>query len=170
MEGIGLGVVALDLVVFFVIYRPLGNQLDGEVRHHEALRQTVRNQQVRVDLLKRFEAKLPEEGKGLEDFTTHRTPSRREAYSTAAHLVHKVADASGVKVSSMGYRLDTEHNEPWERLGLEINLEGSYASLLKFSHALETADDFILVREFNITPGDNGTLGLRLGADFYVTP
>jgi Tfp pilus assembly protein PilO len=170
MEGIGLGVVALDVLVFFAIYRPLGSQLDSEARSHEALRQTVRNQQVRGDLLKKYEAELPAAGKGLEDFTTHRTPSRREAYSTAAHLVHKVADASGVKVASMGYRLDTGHNDPLERLGLEINLEGPYASLLKFSHALETTNDFILIREFIITPGENGALGLRLGADLYVTP
>jgi hypothetical protein len=58
-----------------------------------------------------------------------------------------------------------------ERLELDISLEGSYLSLLKFSHALETANDFILVREFNFAPGgDNQALGLRLGADLYLTP
>ena len=171
VEAIGLGVVALDLLVFFAIYRPLGYQVDGEARSHEALRQTVRNQQVRVDLLKKFEAALPQAGKGLHDFTTQRTPSRREAYSTAAHLVHKMADASGVKVSSMVYRLDTGHNDPLERLGVVINLEGSYPNLLKFSHALEIDNDFILLREFMFTPGgENGALGLRLGADLYLTP
>jgi Tfp pilus assembly protein PilO len=165
-------VVALDLVVYFAIYRPLENQVESAARSHAALRQTVRNQQVRVDLLKKYEAALPQAGKGLEDFTTHRTPSRREAYSTAAHLIHKVADASGVKVSSMAYRLESGHNDPLEKLGLEINLEGSYPSLLKFSHALETDNNFILVREFMFTPGGgmNGALALRLGADLYLTP
>jgi Tfp pilus assembly protein PilO len=164
-------VVALDLLVYFAIYRPLGNKVDEVARSHAALRQTVRNQQVRVDVLKKFEAALPQAGKGLADFSAQRTPSRREAYSTAAHLVHKVADASGVKVSSMAYRLDPGHNDPLERLGLTINLEGSYAGLLKFSHALETDNNFILIREFIFTPGgENGALGLRLGADLYLTP
>ena len=171
VEATGVGLVALDLLVFFVIYQPLGRKIDGEERGHEQLRQTVRNQQVRVDILKKYEAALPQAGKGLEDFTTDRTPSRREAYSTAAHLIHKAADASGVKVSSTAYRLDMGHNDPLERLELEITLDGPYPNLLKFSHALETANDFILIREFNITRGEEGgALGLRLGADLYLMP
>jgi Tfp pilus assembly protein PilO len=163
--------VVLDLVVFFAVYRPLGYKLDAEARRHTELRQTIRNQQVRVDLLKKFEAALPVAGKGLEDFMTNRTPSRREAYSTAGHLIYKVADAAGIKVTTVVYRLDTTHHDPLERLGLDISAQGPYAGLLKFSHALETANDFILVREFNITPGDEmGALGLRLGADLYLTP
>jgi Tfp pilus assembly protein PilO len=167
----GIGLVALDLLVLFALYRPLGSKIDSVEREHEELRQTVRNQQVRVDILKKYEAALPKAGKGLEDFTTNRTPSRREAYSTAAHLVHKIADASGVKVSSMGYRLDSTHNDPLEKLELSISLQGPYASLVKFSHALETANNFILIREFNFSPmGDDQALGLRLGADLYLTP
>ncbi|MGA2988198.1 MAG: hypothetical protein ABSG32_30840 [Terriglobia bacterium] len=171
IEVTGVALVALDLLVFFAVYRPLAEKLGVETRRHAELRQAIRNQQVRVDLLKKFEAATPRAGKGLEEFTTNRTPSRREAYSTAAHLIHKVADASGVHVSTLAYRLDTEHRDPLERLGLEINALGSYEDLLKFTHALETANDFILVREFTITPGaENGALGLRLGADLYLTP
>jgi Tfp pilus assembly protein PilO len=161
----------LDLLVFFLVYQPLGTKIDGEERTHEQLRQTVRNQQVRVDILKKYEAALPLAGKGLVDFTTNRTPSRREAYSTAAHLIHKAAEASGVKVSSTGYRLDLGHNDPLERLELDVALQGPYASLLKFSHALETANNFILVRDFTLTRGEEGgALALRLGADLYLMP
>jgi Tfp pilus assembly protein PilO len=171
VEATGVGLVALDLVVLFAVYRPLGTKLDVEAHSHTELRQTVRNEQIRVDLLKKFESALPQAGKGLEDFTGNRAPSRREAYSTAAHLIHKVADASGVKVSTLAYRLDTEHHDPLERLALDINVQGPYAGLLKFSHALETDNNFILVRDFDFTPGgENGAIGLRLNADLYLTP
>jgi Tfp pilus assembly protein PilO len=64
-----------------------------------------------------------------------------------------------------------EHHDPLERLAVEINAQGPYAGLLKFSHALETANEFILVRDFDLTPGgENGSLGLRLSADLYLTP
>lgn len=162
--------MALDLVVYFAVYRPLGDKAAAEARRHEELRQTVHNQQVRVELLKKFDEALPQAGKGLEDFTNNRIPPRREAFSTAAHLIHKVADASGVKISNLAYHLDTEHHDPLERLDLDIMVQGPYAGLLKFSHALETANDFVLVRDFNFSPGDNGALSLRLGADVYVTP
>jgi Tfp pilus assembly protein PilO len=163
--------VALDLVVFFAVFEPLGTKLEAEARSHEELRRTIRTQELRVELLKNYQAALPGTGKGLDDFSANRAPSRREAYSTAAHLVHKLADAAGVKVTSMEYRLDTAHVDTLERLSLEINLLGPYQSLLKFSHGLETATDFITVREFDFSPGeDEGTLRLKLGADLYLTP
>jgi Tfp pilus assembly protein PilO len=166
-----VGLVALDLVVFFAVYRPLGNKLDVEARSHAELRQTVRSEQIRVDLLKKFESALPQAGKGLEDFTSNRTPSRREGFSTAAHLIYKAAEASGVKISTRAYRLEIQHHDPLERLAIDINVQGPYAGLLKFSHALETDNDFILVRDFDLTlGGENGALGLRLSADLYLTP
>ena len=172
IETTGVGLVVLDLLVFFAVYRPLGNKIDAEVRRHEELRQTVRNQQLRVDLLKKFEAALPQAGKGLEDFTANRTPSRREAYSTSSHLIYKEADAAGVKVATLAYHpIEKGHSDPLERLELEITMQGPYAGLLKFSHALETSNDFILIREFIFTPGDQkGALELHLGADLYLTP
>lgn len=170
-EAAGAGLIALDLLVFFVIYRPLGDRIAEVTGKHEGLRQTIRNEQMRVALLTEDEAALPAAGKELEDFTAQRAPSRREAYSAAAHLIHRTADASGVKIAAMAYHLDTEQHDPLARLAFEVNLEGSYANLLKFSHALETANEFISVREFNFAPGgDKGALQLRLGADLYLTP
>jgi len=162
--------VALDIVVFFAAYRPLGMRLEAEERHHAELRQTVRNQKVRVDRLKKYEAALPQAGKGVGDFMTNRIPPRREAFSTAAHLIHKAADAAGVRLSGSAYRLNVEHKDPLEQLEITINAQGSYPGLLKFSHALETANDFLLVREFNFAPGEKGDLGLRLSVDLYLTP
>jgi Tfp pilus assembly protein PilO len=170
-EAIGAVLVALDLVVFFALYRPLGSKLAAETHHQAELRQSIRNQQVRVDVLKKYEAAAPQAGKGLEEFMADRAPSRREAFSSAAHLIHKVADASGVQISNMGYRLDTDHHDPLERLMVEITAEGPYPSLMKFSHALETADDFVLIREFSFAPGNEaGAVGLRLGAELFLIP
>jgi Tfp pilus assembly protein PilO len=170
VELAALGLVAMNLAVFFGVYRPLGEKLAGETRRHAELRQMIRNEQSRVELLDKFKNALPLTGKELEDFTSNRIPPRREAYSTADHLVHKVADASGVKVSTLGFRLEREQKDPLEQLALSINVQGPYEGLLKFSHALETANDFILLRGFTITPGDAGALGLRLDADLYLTP
>ena len=170
VETIALSVVVLDVAAFFGIYRYLGNKSATEARRHTELRQSIREEQVRVDLLKKFQVTLPQTAKDLEDFTANRIPPRRKAFSMAAHLVHEVGQAAGVEVLGTAYHLDSAQHDPLERLDLEINAQGSYAGLLKFSHALETANDFILVRDFTFTPGDNGALSLRLGADLYLTP
>lgn len=161
----------LDLAAFFAIYRPLAVKLDSQAHHRAELRQSVRNLEVRVDVLKKYEAALPEVGKELDDFTSHRIPSRREGYSTADHLLHKVADACGVKLATVGFKLEPQHKDPLEHLELEINAQGPYAGLVKFAHTLETADEFMLVREFQFLPGENNEpLSLKLGADLYLTP
>lgn len=171
IEAVGVGLLGLDLAGFFAVYQPLSRKLGTELRRDEELRQTVRGEQRRVDLLKKYQAAFPETDKGLKEFTADRTPSRREAYSTAAHLIDKVAEAAGVQLVTTVYRLEPDTNSPLQRLAIEITVQGPYAGLLKFSHALETGNDFILVREFTLTPGaQDGTLGLRLGADLYLTP
>jgi Tfp pilus assembly protein PilO len=170
IEVAGLGLVALDIVVYLAVYRPLGNMIAAEQQHYSVARERVREQQARVGRLEKFQAALPQAGERLADFKQHRTSPRRRGFSTAEHLIRKVADAAGVQPPSVAYRLDPVHNDPLQRLGLEINTGGSYPGLLKFAHYLETANDFILIREFTFTAGDNGMLSLRLVADFYVTP
>ena len=127
-EAAGLGLVVLSLVMFFAVYRPLGNKIDAAVRVHTELRQTIRNQQVRVDILKRFEAELPQAGTGIEAFEADRTPARREAYSTADHLVHKMADAAGVKLSTIAFHLDVgRKGDPSRARRLPLDDGGLYA-------------------------------------------
>lgn len=157
--------------MFFAVYRPLGEKGKVSARQHEELRQEVRTQQVRLEALKKYAAATPESEKGIEDLISRRAPSRREGYSTSAHLIYKAADAAGVKVSTVAFRLGKGNSDPLVPLGVEINVQGPYRGLLKFSHVLETADDFLLVREFTIgTGGENGAIGLRLRADLYLTP
>ena len=169
-EAAGLILVTLDLLMFFAIYRPLVGMTAEAVRSHAGLRQTIRNQQVRFDVMKKYEAAIPAAKKDLEDFTAHRAPDRRQASSTVAHLIHRFADASKVKVSTIGYHFDSEHTGPLERMAIEINVQGSYPDLIKFSHAVETSDSIFLIREFTMVPGENGMLAMRLGADLYLTP
>jgi len=170
IEVAGLGLVALDVAAYLAVYRPLGSKIAVEQQHYSVEREKVREQQARIGRLEKFQAALPQTAEQLENFREHRTSPRRRGYSTAEHLLRKVADAAGVQPPSVTFRLYPAHDDPLERLGLEINTGGSYPGLLKFAHGLETANDFILIREFNLAAGENGMLSLRLGADFYLTP
>ena len=170
LEITGLGLVILDIALFFGAYRPLEKKLAVEQEKYAAGRQNIRAQQARIERLAKFQDALPHAGDQLHDFVAASIPPRKRGFSQAAHLIRQVTEASGVLLTSVDYRLDSKHLEPLERLGVDINVDGPYLKILKFAHALETAKEFILIREFTLASGEGGNLSLRLLADLYLTP
>ncbi|HXH49291.1 MAG TPA: hypothetical protein VNM47_08090 [Terriglobia bacterium] len=166
----GIGLVALDVVLYLAAYRPLASDIVAAQQHYTQARIGARIHEARVSRLEKFKAALPQAAVLYQDFADHRTSPRRRAFSTAAELLRMSAQSAAVQPPSVTYKVDSKHHDPLKRVGLEITTEGSYEGLVKFAHALETANDFLLIRGFSLGIGDKGTLTLRLFADLYVTP
>ena len=113
---------------------------------------------------------MPEAGKRLAALKRDHTPPRRQGFSQAAKLVRRLTEQSGTQLTSVAYKLDNNASGPLQRLGLVIVVAGPFPALLKFTHALETASGFIVIRSFNIAAGDTHALELKLAADLYLTP
>jgi hypothetical protein len=152
------------------MFRPTQALVSSEQQQFATLRRRILDGEGRIERLKKFREVLPETGKKLASLEHDYTPPRRQAFSQAKGLVRRVMEQSGTQLASVAYKLDTNASGPLQRLGLVINVEGSFPALLKFAHGLETASDLILVRSFNLVVGDSGTLELRLAADMYLTP
>lgn len=165
-----MSLLLLDVALYFAMLRPAQNWVASEHRRHEALRAQIREAQARVDRLEKFQDALPTAGDKLEVFMRDHVPPRRHGFSSAARLLGRVAEQSGAQLGPINYRLDKDRAQPLVRLGIEVNAEGSFSDLLKFAHALETASDFIVLREFALEPLEGGALGLRLVADLYLLP
>jgi Tfp pilus assembly protein PilO len=87
-----------------------------------------------------------------------------------ARLVRRLSEQSNLELSGVSYRLDAGREEPLERLGVELTVEGNFPDLMKFTHALETASDMIVLRDFTFGPGESGRVEMRLTADLYLSP
>ena len=169
-EIIGVSLVLLDVLLYFVVFRPVEALVSSEQQQFTTLRRRIFEGETRIERMKQFQEALPEAGKRLSEFERDHTPPRRQGYSRAHKLVQAAAEQSATHLVSVGYKLDNSASGPVQRLGLVITVEGSFPALLKFAHALETASDFIVTRSFNIAAGDDDELALRLGADLYLTP
>ncbi len=169
MEIGAVSLLLLDAVLYFALLRTAQNWVASEHRRYETLREQVRQEQARLDRLQKFQGALPTAGDKLEAFKQDDVPSRRHGFSTAASLLERAAEQSGTQLGARNYRLGKDTGEPLMRLGIEVDAEGSFTNLLKFSHALETASDFVVVREFRLEPLEGGGLGLRLAADLYLS-
>jgi Tfp pilus assembly protein PilO len=170
IERVGVALILLDLLLYVAMLRPVQNLVSSEQQRFEAARRRIREDKARVERLERFQEALPGAGENVDVFKRNHVPPRRRGFSRAARLVRRVTEQSGSQLTGITYRLNADHDEPLERLGIEINVEGSFSSLLKFAHALETASDFIVIREFSFEPAEGSTLALRLAADLYLTP
>jgi Tfp pilus assembly protein PilO len=170
VERVGIFLVLLDVALYFALLRPVENLAATEHERFTAARRHIREAQARVERLEKFQEALPGAGDKIATFKRDHVPSRRQGYSQAARLLRRVTEESGIHLTNVAYRPPESHGELLERLGIEVSVEGSFSGLLKFAHALETASDFILIREFNFEPGDRGALALRVVGDLYLKP
>ncbi len=170
VEGVAVGLVLLDVVLYFALVRPLRSMRTAEEVRYSATREHVQELRVRAARLEKFQTAVPETEDQLSAFIRSHIPPRRQGFSRAARLVRRLTEQAGVELSGVAYKLDSAADDPLERLGIEVEVEGPFPSLLNFSHALETASDFIVVREFAFEPAEGGGVALRLGADLYLTP
>jgi Tfp pilus assembly protein PilO len=167
-ERIALTILVVDVLAYAALVLGLGKQIRAAQESREGLLRKGREEEARVARLKKFQASLPEVRNQLEQFEQKRVPSRRQGFSRAARLVREIGQRSGVEVSGVSYKLDSDRTKPLDRLGITVSAEGLYPSLVKFAHSLETASDFIVVREFSFQQGDSGALALRISADLYL--
>lgn len=166
----GASLVLLDVLIYFFMFRYTQTLLFSEQQQFAALRRRIFDGETRIERLKQFLAGLPGAGERLASFEQDHTPTRRQAYSQAAKLLRLVAEQSGAQLGGVAYKRDDKSSGPLLRLGMMVNVEGSFPALMKFAHGLETTSDLIVIRGFNIAESDNRVLELRLAADLYLTP
>jgi Tfp pilus assembly protein PilO len=170
LEGVAAGLVALDVVLYLALVRPLRSLRVGEEASYAATRLRLREGKARVARLEKFQAALPESEEQLAVFLKDHVPTRRRGFSRAAGLMRQLTEKAGLQMTGITYKLDPGKDEPLERLTVDVDVEGPFSSLLSFAHALETSDDFISLRDISIQPAEGSALKLHVGADLYLTP
>ncbi len=169
-EVAAAGAVVLDLAVYFLAVRPIKREIiQHENSYHQAMLQ-LQQRELQVARYEKVEKELPAADDKLKNFIHEHVPARRTVFSDAARLVRVLTQQNGVKLVNVSYKLSSEEGEPFEQLGLDITVEGSFTNLLKFAHSLETADDLMLVRNFSFSAGQAGSVSLRVGGILYTTP
>jgi len=170
IETAALSLAALDLIAYLVIARPLASSVSAEQERFSQSRQQVKASEARIGLYQKELSEMPATGRELHAFLEEHVPPRRRGYSRVSGLVHKLTQDSNVQMDQLGYRLEMEPKDPLQRLEFQVKVTGPFEALLRFTHALETSSDLVLVRGLIFQTGETQGLGLRILADAYVTP
>lgn len=168
LERVAIALVLLALGVWLVVVRPFEDKLLAEQQVYRNARQQKLAAEARVARLEKI--RVTDADAELKGFVNEHMPPRRRSFSKAADLVRRLTEESGVQLSGVSYRLGEVKGEPLQRLGIEVSVQGPFANLLGFAHAVETSPDFLVLRGFSLETGDGGTLDLRMAADLYLTP
>jgi Tfp pilus assembly protein PilO len=170
LEIAGASLILLDVLLYFAMFRPVHAKVSLEQQRFATLRRSIFDGEIRIEQLKEFLAELPGAGERLSSFEQDHVPPRRQGFSEAAKLLRNATGQSATQLTYVGYKLDNAASGPLQRLGLVVNVAGAFPALLKFSHALETANVFVVLRSFTIAPGERGAMAMRVTADLYLKP
>jgi len=166
----GISLVLLDVLLYFFVYRQTQSLLSSELEQFESLRLRIFDGEARIGRLTKYKDGLPETGKNLAAVIGDHTLHRRQAYSQAFKLLRQVAEKSGAQLGKVEFKRNDRAAGPVLPLGAAINVEGSFPALLKFAHGLETANDLLVIRSFNMVEGEDTPQQMHLVVDMYFTP
>lgn len=170
IEGLAVVVVLLNLALYFGVVRTYADRARADEQSFQALRLQVKANEARVARLEKYQADLPEAQKDITLFVQNHVPGRQKAYSQTTDLIREMAAKSGVQLLGVNYKLERAQGEPFDHLGLGVDVAGSFAQLMDFAHALETTNDLIVIRDFALAQQQGGNIELRISLSLYLTP
>lgn len=169
-EAVAVGLVVLNLALYFALVRPLRNMRLAAENESSATRSRVQEAKGRVARLEQYRVDVPKSETELKEFLSQHVPERRQGFSHAARMVRKMSEDSKVRLTGVAYKLSGPVKDPLARMGLEFDVEGAFPDVLRFTHALETSGDFLTVHAFSFSPGESRTIAMHVGAELYLKP
>jgi hypothetical protein len=85
-------------------------------------------------------------------------------------MVRRLSEDSKVQLTAVSYKLSAPGDDPLARLGLAVEVEGTFPNLLNFTHALETSGEFLTLHDFSFDLGEARAIAMHVGAELYLKP
>jgi len=169
-EATAIGLVALNVVMYFALVRPLRNMRVAAENGYSATRGRIQEAKARVARLEKYRVDVPQSESEMREFLAKHIAGRRQGFSHAARLVRKMSEDSKVRLTGVSYKLTGPGEDPLARMGLDFDVEGPFPDILRFTHALETSGDFLAVRTMSFSPAENRTVGVHVSTELYLKP
>lgn len=171
-----LTVAALaNVAVFLIVVLPLGRSV-------AASETAAQNAQLSLATARQFErqarsaaASRERADRELQQFYTSVLPnSFPVAERTTRRWLQEAAQAAGLDYRGANFAWDEVRESSLSRAYSDVTLRGRYADIRKFLHAVESADEFLVVERLELaqssTPGTAGLLEVSLlVSTFFVT-
>jgi hypothetical protein len=166
-----LGVlVAANLVMAIVAFKPFGGSAEDLMRQEQALRRQLQDMQVRQARAKTLVDKVQLARKEGDGFLGKFVADRRVTFSVIEEELNRTTKDAGIKRREASYVLDPiEGSDTLSMMTITAGFEGTYANLTKFINLLDKSQRFIIIENMVASPQQGGqTLNVTLRLDTFV--
>jgi Tfp pilus assembly protein PilO len=168
-----LGIAALvNVALFALTVYPLSLKVAGSQRRAVEARTQLQAAERDEQALQATVAQTDQAGKDLARFYDDMLPrdlagARRLTYARLASL----ANDNGLLLARRRFDVDTAYKGRLNRLQIDMALEGDYADIRAFVHALETSAEFIVIEDIGLAEGQapDAPLSLSMRLSTYFT-
>lgn len=155
-------VLALNLGFWYVLVRPLENELSALRRDEENAGQARARSSERLGVLRETRDHARTVEAGVNSFFEEMLATRAERSVDFQRSLSKVGKEFGVRPQQVNIGFADLEQEGIEVMSVTFPIEGGYENLRRFLARLESLDQFLIVREVALEGGDEGGRVLRL--------
>jgi Tfp pilus assembly protein PilO len=147
----GLGAIAVvNLLFFFILYRPTKNQYYRLQTSIERLRGDIQARRQNVDRLERLGAQLETSEQDRQSLYLSRFNQRNVGYSKVLPELQNLAVSAGVRKNHVGYTLATIPQYGLYSVKISFSVQGGYANVVRFIQELERAETFFIIEGIDV--------------------
>ena len=167
-----LGVLLLiNGVLVFLLFRSPSLTAAEREREVGRLEAQVSALESRVNRLSQLKTKVRDATQNEEKFSQANFLSRSSAFSTMLTDLEQLASENHLVPSNATYHLnDTDNKLGWTAVGVNLQLDGDYPSLVRFLNQLEQSKLFWIIESMDVSGQQGSGLRLNLQAVTYLLP
>lgn len=159
-----IALAVLDLACLGFILSPAGRSRQARQNEYSTLQQQLVAKQAEVLPTRGMDQKLTQASRDINGFYNNRFPAE---YSDVSGELGKLANETGIRLTSIKYEEKSAPIEDLRKLNIEIALSGDYLQEVKFINALERDKMFFLIN--GIALGEQqGNVRLQLKLETYL--
>jgi Tfp pilus assembly protein PilO len=165
---LGLSALVLADVALVVFLSQSGKQSEMAMRtERDRLAMTANLLNADVRRAEKIRASLPQVGKDCTDFYAKTFPSAAVGYSSIEADLDSIASHAGLQTSGVSFKPTELKDRGVTELEITAEVNGDYASIIRFINGLEVSKDFYLLNDLSLDSASTGGIRLQLKLHTY---
>jgi Tfp pilus assembly protein PilO len=163
--------MALTAILLLFLFRSSGRTAAERQDEVTRLDAKQRLAQSRIEQLRALKQRVQDATQNEQRFAQGNFLPRSSAFSQMLSDLEKLATANKLQPSDISYRLNEKDNKlGWTNVGVSLQIEGDYSSLVRFLNQLEQSKLFWIIEGLEVSGQLGEHLRLTMQASTYLLP